>query len=152
MLDEVNKQPEPPSVLGAKTSGNQVRALQNEQIGDRLDRKVGEQLDELRDWSLSHVKLDAKLHKEVSDVMEKVYQRDVFSEAEVRQPASQPASQPLPIHLRNKGEAVTLLRSRACVWSIYAASFLIGSEATWADWWWVVWLSCSPAWIQKMRI
>ena len=43
MLDEVNKQPEPPSVLGAKTSGNQVRALQNEQIGDRLDRKVGEQ-------------------------------------------------------------------------------------------------------------
>ena len=43
MLDEVYKQPEPSSVLGAKTSGNQVRALQNEQIGDRLDRKVGEQ-------------------------------------------------------------------------------------------------------------
>ena len=43
MLDEVNKQSESPPVLGAKTSGNQVGALQNEQIGDCLDHKVGEQ-------------------------------------------------------------------------------------------------------------
>ena len=57
------------------------------------DRKVGQQLDELRDWSLSHVNLDPRLHKELADIMEKAYQRDVFSEAQVRLLSPSAASQ-----------------------------------------------------------
>jgi hypothetical protein len=60
-----------------------VGALSTIFSANPLQKKVADQLDELREWCMTHVKMHPRLAEQVLLQMEKSYHRDAFRESEL---------------------------------------------------------------------